>query len=55
MKAISGRDLAKLLDKNGWVLRRIKGSHHIFAKTGRFEWMPFTLILPCTGFAGVRQ
>ncbi len=34
MKTISGKDLAKLLEKNGWVLRRVKGSHHIFAKTG---------------------
>lgn len=34
MKSTTGADLAKLLEKNGWELRRIKGSHHIYAKTG---------------------
>lgn len=32
MKAISGKDFAKLLEKKGWELRRTKGSHHIYAK-----------------------
>jgi predicted RNA binding protein YcfA (HicA-like mRNA interferase family) len=34
VKAISGKDFAKLLEKNGWELRRTKGSHHIYAKDG---------------------
>jgi predicted RNA binding protein YcfA (HicA-like mRNA interferase family) len=34
VKAISGKDFAKLLEKKGWELRRTKGSHHIYAKTG---------------------
>jgi predicted RNA binding protein YcfA (HicA-like mRNA interferase family) len=34
VKTISGKDLAKLLEKKGWVLRRIKGSHHIYIKEG---------------------
>jgi predicted RNA binding protein YcfA (HicA-like mRNA interferase family) len=34
VKAISGKDLAKLLEKKGWELRRTKGSHHIYAKPG---------------------
>ncbi len=34
MKAISGKYLAKLLEKKGWELRRTKGSHHIYAKVG---------------------
>ena len=34
MKAISGKDFAKLLEKKGWELRRTKGSHHIYVKTG---------------------
>ena len=34
MKAISGKDFAKLLEKKGWELRRTKGSHHIYAKAG---------------------
>ncbi|MBS0150228.1 MAG: type II toxin-antitoxin system HicA family toxin [Nitrospira sp.] len=34
MKAISGKDFAKLLEKKGWELRRTKGSHHIYGKVG---------------------
>jgi predicted RNA binding protein YcfA (HicA-like mRNA interferase family) len=32
VKAISGKDFAKLLEKKGWELRRTKGSHQIYAK-----------------------
>ena len=32
MKTISGKDFCKLLEKKGWVLARINGSHHIFTK-----------------------
>ena len=34
MKQISGREFCRLLDRKGWVLARIKGSHHIFYKDG---------------------
>ena len=34
MKSISGKELAKLLEKNGWKLLRIQGSHHIYGKSG---------------------
>ena len=34
MKAISGKELAKLLEDRGWELRRTKGSHHIYFKEG---------------------
>jgi predicted RNA binding protein YcfA (HicA-like mRNA interferase family) len=34
MKAISGRELAKALEKDGWTLLRINGSHHIYGKAG---------------------
>ncbi len=34
MKAISGKDFAKLLERKGWELRRTSGSHHIYAKEG---------------------
>ena len=34
MKAISGKDFAKLLEKKGWKLGRTNGSHHIYAKVG---------------------
>lgn len=32
MKAVSGKEFAKLLEKKGWILLRIKGSHHIYSK-----------------------
>ena len=32
MKAISGKELCRVLEKHGWTLKRIQGSHHIYAK-----------------------
>lgn len=32
MKAISGKILCRLLEEKGWKLKRINGSHHIYAK-----------------------
>lgn len=34
MKSVSGKKFAKLLEKNGWELKRTKGSHHIYKKAG---------------------
>ena len=34
MKPISGKHFAKVLEKNGWNLLRVHGSHHIYGKTG---------------------
>jgi predicted RNA binding protein YcfA (HicA-like mRNA interferase family) len=34
VKSVSGKDFAKVLEKNGWSLLRINGSHHIYGKTG---------------------
>ena len=34
MKSISGKELARLLERHGWKLLRINGSHHIFGKPG---------------------
>ncbi|MDR1428698.1 MAG: type II toxin-antitoxin system HicA family toxin [Spirochaetaceae bacterium] len=31
---MSGKDFVKLLKKNGWILDRVKGSHHIMRKNG---------------------
>jgi len=31
---MSGKDLAKQLELNGWRLLRIQGSHHIYGKEG---------------------
>jgi predicted RNA binding protein YcfA (HicA-like mRNA interferase family) len=34
MKPISGRDFARVLERHGWALLRVQGSHHIFGKPG---------------------
>ncbi len=34
MKPVSGKRLCRLLEARGWIRRRVRGSHHIYAKTG---------------------
>jgi predicted RNA binding protein YcfA (HicA-like mRNA interferase family) len=34
MKAVSGKDMRRILLKRGWVLLRVTGSHHIFGLPG---------------------
>ena len=34
MKSVSGKRFARLLEERGWELRRISGSHHVYAKEG---------------------
>jgi predicted RNA binding protein YcfA (HicA-like mRNA interferase family) len=35
LKALSGKEFVRLLERNGWALERVQGSHHIFVKEGR--------------------
>ena len=37
MKSISGKDFTKILEKKGWKLIRINGSHFIYSKPGCIE------------------
>jgi predicted RNA binding protein YcfA (HicA-like mRNA interferase family) len=34
MRSLSGKELSKLLERHGWALLRIHGSHHIHGKPG---------------------
>ena len=34
MKSVSGRELARLVERRGWQLLRVNGSHHIYGKAG---------------------
>jgi predicted RNA binding protein YcfA (HicA-like mRNA interferase family) len=34
MKAVSGRELARIVERRGWTLLRVSGSHHIYGKAG---------------------
>jgi predicted RNA binding protein YcfA (HicA-like mRNA interferase family) len=45
MKAVTGRQLAKLAEQRGWRLARISGSHHISISEGRTE----RLVIPIHG------
>lgn len=32
MKQISGKEFCRILERKGWELKRINGSHHIYAR-----------------------
>jgi len=32
VKSISGKEFARLLEKKGWELKHVKGSHHVYMK-----------------------
>ncbi len=45
MKQVSGKEFIRLIEKRGWILKRIKGSHHIFTKEGQQE----RIVIPVHG------
>lgn len=45
MKTISGKELANLLEKRGWELKKTKGSHHVYMKAGN----PARISIPIHG------
>jgi len=34
MRSVSGKEFAKLLERHGWSLLRVQGSHHIYGRPG---------------------
>ncbi|HEY5607119.1 MAG TPA: type II toxin-antitoxin system HicA family toxin [Alphaproteobacteria bacterium] len=34
MRSLSGKELAKIVERHGWKLLRIHGSHHVYGKPG---------------------
>ncbi len=32
MRTVTGKELARLLERHGWTLLRTQGSHHIYGK-----------------------
>ena len=34
MNSVSGRDFARIVERRGWTLLRVNGSHHIYGKSG---------------------
>ncbi|WP_277883305.1 type II toxin-antitoxin system HicA family toxin [Nostoc flagelliforme] len=45
MKAVSGKALCKILERQGWELKRITGSHHIYVKESVDVIPPFRFIV----------
>jgi predicted RNA binding protein YcfA (HicA-like mRNA interferase family) len=45
VKSISGKKFVRILEKKGWELKRIHGSHHIYVKSGN----PARLSIPLHG------
>ncbi len=45
MKTLSGKAFARLLERKGWELKRIRGSHHVYMKPGN----PARLSVPVHG------
>ena len=45
MKPVSGKRMARILKKRGWLLIRTKGSHHAYQHPGN----PNTIIVPVHG------
>jgi predicted RNA binding protein YcfA (HicA-like mRNA interferase family) len=45
MRPLSGREFARLIERHGWQLLRISGSHHIYGKPGS----PIRLSIPIHG------
>jgi predicted RNA binding protein YcfA (HicA-like mRNA interferase family) len=37
MKTFTGKELIRLLERHGWEVVRVEGSHHILTKPGREE------------------
>jgi len=50
LKTVSGKDFARLLEKHGWELKRITGSHHVYAKPGN----PARMSVPIHGNASLK-
>jgi predicted RNA binding protein YcfA (HicA-like mRNA interferase family) len=45
MKRVSGKRMCRVLERRGWVLDRVKGSHHIYREPNH----PFPVSVPVHG------
>ncbi len=34
MRSVSGREFARIIERRGWTLLRVSGSHYIYGKSG---------------------
>jgi len=50
MRPITGKEMCRLLQQDGWILKRIRGSHHIFSKPGQIK----IIVVPVHGSATLK-
>lgn len=50
MRSVSGKHFCKILEDHGWELRRVRGSHHIYAQPDN----PTILTVPVHGNQDLR-
>jgi predicted RNA binding protein YcfA (HicA-like mRNA interferase family) len=51
VKSVSGKALARAVERKGWVLLRVAGSHHIYGKEGEIA----RLTIPIHGNNALKQ
>ena len=50
MKSVTGKEFARIVEKHGWQLLRINGSHHIYGKPAN----PVRLSIPIHGNSSLK-
>jgi predicted RNA binding protein YcfA (HicA-like mRNA interferase family) len=51
MKSVSGKEFCTVLERHGWVLLRIRGSHHIYGRAGS----PLRISVPVHGNTSLKS
>jgi predicted RNA binding protein YcfA (HicA-like mRNA interferase family) len=51
VKQVAGRELARIIQRRGWTLASIQGSHHVFTMVGRRE----RIVIPIHGNQPLKQ
>ena len=51
MTPLSGKEFGKILERNGWTLLRVSGSHHVYGRAGN----PLRLSVPVHGNAPLKR
>jgi predicted RNA binding protein YcfA (HicA-like mRNA interferase family) len=50
VKSVSGKHVCKVLEQHGWILKRIRSSHHIYGQAGN----PVIITVPVHGNKDLR-
>jgi predicted RNA binding protein YcfA (HicA-like mRNA interferase family) len=51
VKSVSGKELCRVLERHGWSLLRVQGSHHIYGMSGKLA----RLSVPVHGNRDLKQ